>query len=86
MAKSHSDHTMLRVRSALVALLFATLLLALFQSNGLVSWSYDLPISPLTEKIVAACETWNGWMEALGTTTISENVQDWIQSLRDYEF
>lgn len=86
MAKIRSDHTMLRVRSAVIALLFATFLLALFQSNGLVSWSYDLPISPLSERIVAACETWNGWMEALGTTAISEHVQDWVQSLKDYEF
>jgi len=86
MAKSHPDHTMLRVRSALIALVFATLALALFQSNGLVSWSYDLPISPLSEQIVVACETWNGWMEALGTTAISETVQDWVQSLKDHEF
>ncbi len=86
MAKSHPDHTMLRVRSALIALVFATLVLALFQSNGLVSWSYDLPINPLTEQIVSASETWNEWMNTLGTTEVSESIQDWVQSLKDHEF
>ena len=86
MAEIHEDHTMLRVRTIFVVLLVATLFLAVFQSNGLVSWSYDLPINPLTEQIVGICEGWNGWMETLGATAFSEFVQDWVLSLQDAEF
>ena len=86
MARVHEDHTMLRVRTTFIVLLVATLFLAVFQSNGLVSWSYDLPINPLTEQIVILCEGWNGWMETLGATATSEFVQDWVLSLQDTSF
>ena len=80
------DKTSIRVRTAFITMCLSAIALALFQSNGLVSWGYDLPINPLTETLVTLLETWNGWMEQLGLTEMSENVSDWVQSLQDATF
>ncbi|WP_319531184.1 hypothetical protein [uncultured Cohaesibacter sp.] len=80
------DSTMQRVRQTLVILLATTLLLAIFQSEGLVSWSYDLPPNAFTETVVSVVQSWNELMRSIGATDVGESVGDFILSLRDLTF
>ena len=85
-ATAVSDSTMQRVGQTFVILLATTLLLAVFQSEGLVSWSYDLPSNAVTETIVSVVQSWNELMQSIGATDVGESVGDFIQSLRDLTF
>ncbi|WP_157747771.1 hypothetical protein [Cohaesibacter sp. ES.047] len=80
------DRTMKRVRQTMAILIATTLLLAAFQSGGLVSWTYDLPPSPLAEEIISAAQSWHQLMQEIGATNVGEHVGDFILSLQDYTF
>lgn len=54
--------------------LFALLALAGFRSDKMVIFAYDLPPGPTSERVIAAVETWNGWMEAAGMTAVTQTV------------
>lgn len=85
-AKAYTDRTMQRVRQGLAILLVTTLALAVFQSSGLVSWTYDLSPSFITESIISAAQSWNDLMQNIGATAVGEIVGDFILSLQDIAF
>ncbi len=75
-------------QSRLVIVVFALMVitlvvLAMFQSSALVTWSYDLPISPLSVVISSSAERWHGLMEHIGVAALSQSVSDMVLSLHD---
>ncbi|MBO0902429.1 hypothetical protein [Jiella sonneratiae] len=70
--------TAANVAAGLVVYLFAFLGLAVFRSGDLVSTTYDLPPGAASETVIAAAETWNGWMEDLGTAGLGEEVVETV--------
>jgi hypothetical protein len=65
--------------------ILALLTLAVFRSDELLSYTYDLPPNGYTQPLVAAAEEWHRAMEAAGAASLTENVLDFISSLRDSE-
>lgn len=66
--------TAANVRAGLLVFLAAFAGLAIFRSGDLVSTTYDLPTGETSESVIAAAETWHGWMEAIGTARAGEAV------------
>lgn len=81
---------MIAGRNKLLALifliqLFALFTLAVFRSDKLLSYSYDLPPNGYTQPLVAAAEEWHRTMEMVGTAALTEQVLDFISAMRDSE-
>lgn len=70
--------TAVNVRAGLVVFLATFAALAIFRSGDLVSTSYDLPPGETSEAVVAAAETWHGWMEAIGAAPLGEAVVETV--------
>lgn len=66
------------VRAGLVIFLTALAGLALFRSGDLVSVTYDLPPGEGSEAVVSVAETWDGWMQALGTAGLGEAIVETV--------
>ncbi|WP_316863171.1 hypothetical protein [uncultured Cohaesibacter sp.] len=81
-----TDQTMQHVRASLVIFLFAAVVLAAFESGGLLSWSYDLPINAGTEQLVSVIEKWSFWMDELGITQGSERIDEIMQDVKEKTF
>lgn len=75
--------TAANVRSALVAMLVAFSLFALFDSKGIRHFARDLPGNAATDIIVDAADRWNGWMQALGLSHVGPAVRDVFDVVRD---
>ncbi|MEE9315445.1 MAG: hypothetical protein V3V02_12430 [Rhizobiaceae bacterium] len=58
----------------------ALLALAIFQSNALLSLTYDFPPSFWSETLVAMAEQWHGWMQMIGTAGVTEAIAEWLES------
>ena len=66
-----------------VLMVLTLLILAMFQSSALVTWSYDLPVSPLSATISSAAESWHALMEQVGIASFSQSVSDAVLTLHD---
>ena len=74
------------VRAALIIFVTALAFMAMFLSDSLRTWAYDLPENALTEQLVAAAERWHGWMEDIGAAAASAAVSSEVQALHDAQF
>ena len=63
--------TRANVRASMAIFLSALLALALFKSDRLVSYTYDLPQGAVASLVVPLAEGWNRWMNALGTAGLT---------------
>lgn len=59
--------------------------LAVFRSDKLRSYTYDLPPNGYTRPLVLAAEEWNRAMETMGAAALTEGVLGFISSIRDSE-
>jgi len=48
------------------ALVAASLVMLVFGAEPLLRWTEELPVNPVTDRLVLAAETWHGWMERAG--------------------
>ena len=48
------------------AAIAGTLMLALFNAQGLEKWAARLPDSPVSNWIIVGAQEWKGWMDRLG--------------------
>ncbi len=64
-------------------MLLTLIVLAMFQSSALVTWSYDLPVSSYSATISSTAEQWHALMERTGLAEFSESITDRVQSLHD---
>jgi hypothetical protein len=71
------------VLGTFVSFLATLVILAIFQSSALVTWSYDLPVSTYSETISRSAEEWHALMEQIGTATFSQTVSDAVLNLHD---
>ncbi|MEQ9812484.1 MAG: hypothetical protein RLO50_06855 [Azospirillaceae bacterium] len=64
---------------------------ALFASAPLRDWAFELsfavenpdsPLGTVSSWILAAAETWHGWMEDLGSAGVYQDVRLWLEGLR----
>lgn len=65
------------------AMLIAALLLAVFNSQGLVSWVLGLPSGPIEDEIVRLAKIWHSWMDALGVSDYIGLARDQVRSLKE---
>ncbi len=70
------------VRKATIAMLIATLMLLVFNSDGLRSYARNLPESAAADQFVIATNTWHAWMDAIGFAAPKRTVQDVMDLLR----
>jgi hypothetical protein len=71
-------------RSLAVPFAVALLVLGLFGSAPLTRWARDLPVGPVSARVVGACDAWNRLMKGLGLTEpyrrlnrAAERLQSW---------
>ena len=74
------------VRAALIIFVTALAFMAIFLSDSLRTWAYDLPENAFTESVVAAAEQWHAWMEGIGAAEASAAVSSEVQALHDAQF
>ncbi len=67
----------------LQAMLVATLMLGIFNSNALVSWVRGLPAGPVEDRIIFLAETWNDWMDAGGLSDYMADLRTYVRSLKE---
>ncbi len=70
-------------RLMLRAMILTALMLAVFNSNALVSWVRDLPAGDIEDVVIAYAETWHGWMEERGLSDLMTAMREQIQSLKE---
>jgi hypothetical protein len=54
------------LRDVSVAIVAATLTMLVLGSGPLAAWAESLPVNPISDALVEAAATWDGWMRALG--------------------
>lgn len=69
------------VQHVLMCFLIAMLMLAMFHSASLVTWSYDLPPSALSDHVSVWAENWDALMRRLGPAHLTDALKDWFQNL-----
>ncbi len=67
----------------LLAILVATLMLGVFNSNALVGWVRGLPAGPVEDGIILSAETWHGWMEKRGLDDYMAGARKYVEALKD---
>ncbi|MBI1383932.1 MAG: hypothetical protein GC150_03355 [Rhizobiales bacterium] len=77
------DETTLAVRHTTTTMAVAALILAAFNSSGLVAWIYDIEAGPLTGALLAGAEGWHGLMEEVGLAGFKEPLGEFVQELHD---
>ena len=77
-----SQDTAQNVRATVVIFVAALCAFALFGSADMVSTSYDLPESDLSESVISAAESWHRMMEQVGCAGASQWVRDAVADLR----
>ncbi|HEV2818854.1 MAG TPA: hypothetical protein VGW40_16725 [Allosphingosinicella sp.] len=68
------------------AIAAATLFLALFNAHAIRGWTYDLPPSAASERVIAAAEGWYAASAALGLDRPVEAMRGWWQSAKEMRF
>ncbi|MEM1040395.1 MAG: hypothetical protein AAGI12_13105 [Pseudomonadota bacterium] len=76
---AHSHPLVWRV---FVGFVFGLVLGAAFQSQALVTLSYDLEPGPMANRVVLVAETWHGMMQQLGLPTVSETISEHLETFR----
>ncbi len=67
----------------LLAILVATLMLGVFNSNALVSWVRGLPAGDIEDRIISTTEIWNGWMEKRGLDEYMAAARKYIENMKE---
>lgn len=80
------SHIPLAARRAFLAMLIASALLLLFNSDGLRSYARDLPANAVSDTVVAFADDWHMMMTAIGFDQPKACVQDWMSMLREARF
>ena len=68
--------------TALTIQLAILMTLAIFRSDKLLSFSYDLPSNAVNDQFVILAENWNGLMDTAGITIIVPEIEALIAKLR----
>jgi hypothetical protein len=71
-----------KLRRLWPAAIVGTLLLALFNAQGLEKWVNRLPDSPVTNALITAGQEWNERMERLGPARLFDAVRKAFQDFR----
>jgi hypothetical protein len=64
----------------------ASLLLALLNAHAIRGWSYQLPPSAASARVVSAAETWYDALDEGGLNRPVEAMHGWWQAARDVRF
>jgi hypothetical protein len=64
------------------AIVVGTLLLALFNAQGLEKWVNRLPDSPISNALIAAGQDWKERMERVGPASLFDEVRKAFQKFR----
>lgn len=78
--------TMSNIRRGLGAMLIATMLLGLFNSEGLTIYARDLPGNAFSDAVVALADDWHDLMLDLGLTRVTEVVREAFLSFKETEW
>ena len=71
------------VRQAMASMILASLILLVFNSDGLRSYARDLPPSRLSDQLVLAADNWHQLMQSIGATRPKELVRQLVAELRE---
>ena len=64
------------------AALVGTILLALFNAQGLEKWAGRLPESPVSNALIAGAQQWKSWMDRSGPAGAFDAVRQAFQKFR----
>jgi hypothetical protein len=59
-----------------------TLLLALFNAQGLEKWAARLPESPVSNALIVGAQEWKGWMDRLGPARVFDDLRKAFREFR----
>jgi len=73
-----------RLRAVVILLISGVVVAAIFGSSAMRDWAFELTLQPIpgANLIFAAADIWNGWMQAIGATSLFDAVHDWIEGWR----
>jgi len=71
-----------KLRRLWPAVIAGTLVLALFNAQGLEKWVNRLPESPVTNALITAGQEWHGLMERLGLARVFDAARKAFQAFR----
>lgn len=71
------------IRPVLLLFLATLLVLAMFQSSALLTLAYDLDPSPLNEQVTMIAEGWHGWMQTIGTASVTEQIGEAVTEMHN---
>lgn len=63
------------------AAIAGTLMLALFNAQGLEKWAARLPDSPVSNWVIVGAQEWKAWMESFGPARLFEGIR---RAFRDF--
>ena len=66
------------VWQTLVTMLVTVVVLAIFNSASLQTWSFDLEPGSVNDMISISAERWHIWMEELGAASVTQSIRDWF--------
>jgi hypothetical protein len=64
------------------AAIVGTLVLALFNAQGLEKWASRLPETPVSNAVIAGAQEWKSWMDRLGPARAFDAVRQAFQNFR----
>jgi len=79
---AHARHEPNLVRAVLVGFAVGLFLGALFQSQALLTLSYDLDPGMLSDSVVPLAEAWHAAMQELGFASLSQMITDSLEGFR----
>jgi len=85
-ARKEALQTLAAVRHAGVAMVVAALVLLVFNSTGLQTWTRNLPGNAVTDRWVNEADNWHGLMARLGFAAPKSMVQDVVVDVREVEW
>ena len=74
------------VRAAIVAMLTAFALFAVFYSEGATHFARDLPGNAVTDLLVEATDSWHALMHRMGPARLAPAVRDSLEFLRHLDW
>ena len=74
------------LRWTTTAIAWATLVLLLLNAHALRSWSYQLPPSDMSAKVVTLAETWYDTVDRFGLNRPVEAMHGWWQAAKERRF
>ena len=64
------------------AVIAGTVVLALFNAQGLEKWTQRLPEAPVSNALIVGAQQWKDWMDRLGAARAFEGVRKAFQKFR----